>query len=92
MDGCHPPIIFHRKGNKMRFNYEAYSKVYPKEQPKPEIESAVDTFKPTEAEAKATDQPGEDVMASVPATEDVPTDEPEINSAGDQPEGGNENE
>lgn len=86
MDGCHPPIIFHRKGNKMRFNYEAYEKVFPKESPKPVIESAVDTFKPTEEE-KPTEQAGEDVMASVPVQE-----EPEINSAEEQPEGGNENE
>lgn len=86
MDGCHPPIIFHRKGNKMRFNYEAYEKVFPKEDPKPVIESAVDTFKPTETE-KPMDQAGEDVMASVPVQE-----EPEATSAEEQPEGGNENE
>ena len=71
----------------MRFNFEAYEKVYPKEEPKPVIESAVDTFKPTEAETKATeDMPGEDVMAS------VPTDEPETDSAPEVPEGGNSNE
>lgn len=52
----------------MRFDFEAYEKVYP---PKPEpqpIESAVDTFKPTEEEIKAKDnQPGED--AQQPAVE-----------------------
>ena len=69
----------------MRFNYEAYEKVFPKEDPKPVIESAVDTFRPTENE-KPTEQAGEDVMASVPA------EEPEATSAEEQPEGGNENE
>ena len=72
----------------MRFNYEAYEKVFPKEDPKPVIESAVDTFKPTENE-KPTEQAGEDVMASV----EIPTEEPEqTDSADEQPEGGNENE
>lgn len=71
----------------MRFNAEAYEKVFPKEEPKPVIESAVDTFKPTEVESQATDEkPGDDVMAS------VPSDEPETNpiesADTDQSEGG----
>lgn len=57
----------------MRFNYEAYEKVFPKEDPKPVIESAVDTFKPTEAEAKAKDnKPGTEDLKAVPD----PTPEP----------------
>ena len=71
----------------MRFNYEAYEKVFPKEDPKPVIESAVDTFKPTENE-KPMEQAGEDVMASVPTE----AEEPKNDSAVDQPEGGNDNE
>lgn len=71
----------------MRFNYEAYEKVFPKEDPKPVIESAVDTFKPTEEE-KPMEQAGDDVMASV----EMPEEEPEATSAEEQPEGGNENE
>ena len=71
----------------MRFDYEAYEKVFPKEDPKPVIESAVDTFKPTENE-KPTEQAGEDVMASVPSE----PEEPEETKAVEQPEGGNENE
>lgn len=71
----------------MRFNYEAYEKVFPKEDPKPVIESAVDTFKPTESE-KPTEQAGDDVMASV----EIPEEVPEVTSAEEQPEGGNENE
>lgn len=70
----------------MRFNYEAYSKVFPKEDPKPVIESAVDTFKPTENE-KPTEQAGDD-MASV----EIPEEPTPNDSADEQPEGGNENE
>lgn len=68
----------------MRFDFDAYDKVFPT-QPTPvaSVESAVDTFKPTEAEAKAMDEkPGDDVMASVP---EVPPND----SAEEQPEGGN---
>lgn len=32
----------------MRFNSEAYDKLFPREEPKPVVESAVDTFKPSE--------------------------------------------
>jgi len=66
----------------MRFNYEAYEKVFPKEEPKPVIESAVDTYKPTENE-KPTEQAGDD-MASVELPEE-PKD-----SAEEQPEGEND--
>lgn len=57
----------------MRFNFDAYNKVYPpvKEVPHEPIDSAVDTFKPTEDEIEAkkeqdvapggTDEPVEDV-------------------------------
>lgn len=47
----------------MRFDFEAYEKVYPPKQDIPPIESAVDTFKPTEDELKAKDnQPGDDAQ------------------------------
>jgi len=77
----------------MRFDFDAYDKVFPAQStPMASVESAVDTFKPTEAEAKAMDKkPGEDVMASVPG-EDVKTSVPEVppnDSAEGQPEGGN---
>ena len=52
-----------------------------KEEPKPVIESAVETFKPTENE-KPTEQAGDD-MASIEIPEE-PTD-----SAEEQPEGEN---
>lgn len=54
----------------MRFDFDAYERVYPEvKQPEP-IESAVDTFKPTEEEIKAMDnQPGEEVTATEPEGE-----------------------
>ena len=72
----------------MRFNAEAYEKVFPQNVEAPaSIESAVETFKPTESEAKATEEkPGEDVMAS------VPSEEPDNDSDQNDPEGGNSNE
>ena len=72
----------------MRFNAEAYEKVFPQNVEAPaSIESAVETFKPTESEAKATEEkPGEDVMSS------VPSEEPEHDSDQKDPEGGNSNE
>ena len=80
----------------MRFNAEAYEKVFPQNVETPaSIESAVDTFKPTEAETKATEEkpteaetkateekPGEDVMSS------VPSEEPDNDSDQNDPEGG----
>lgn len=47
----------------MRFDFDAYEKVYPPKQETQPIESAVDTFKPTEEEIKAMDnQPGDDAQ------------------------------
>lgn len=72
----------------MRFNFDAYAKVYPETAPAVSVESAVDTFKPTESEAKATeDKPGDDVMASVPK-QDEPETTPIESADTDQPEGG----
>ena len=72
----------------MRFNFEAYEKVYPETAPAVSVESAVDTFKPTESEAKATeDKPGDDVMASVPV-KDEPETTPVVSTDIDPSEGG----
>lgn len=72
----------------MRFNFDAYAKVYPETAPAVSVESAVDTFKPTESEAKAMeDKPGDDVMASVP-TQDEPEITPQYTAPEDVPEGG----
>ena len=50
----------------MRFNFEAYKKVFPDEAEKAvEVDSAVDTFKPTESEAK-DNKPGDDVLKADP--------------------------
>ena len=73
----------------MRFNFDAYEKVYPETAPAVSVESAVDTFKPTESEAKATeDKPGDDVLASIPMPgEGVSrTDEPETKPVETAPE------
>jgi len=59
----------------MRFNFEAYEKVFPeKVEDTSPIESAVDTFKPTEAEKATDNKPGDDVMKAV--TEDDTKDAP----------------
>ena len=48
----------------MRFNFEAYEKVYPETAPAVSVESAVDTFKPTESEAKAIEKRNNEYMNS----------------------------
>ena len=53
----------------MRFDFKAYNKVFPETEAVPQepIESAVDTFTPTESEAKAMDKkPGAEVMETIP--------------------------
>ena len=58
----------------MRFDFDAYEKVFPETPEAPAVESAVDTFKPTESE-KATDgKPGDEQMKATPAPE-VPKDD-----------------
>lgn len=72
----------------MRFNFDAYEKVYPETAPAVSVESAVDTFKPTESEAKATEEkPGDDVLASVPK-QDEPETTPVETAPEVVPEGG----
>lgn len=57
----------------MRFDFDAYKKVYPDEPaPAAPIESAVDTFKPTESEMAKDKKPGAEDLSSVPE----PTPEP----------------
>ena len=65
----------------MRFNFEAYEKVYPSNVKQPKaVESAVETFKPTEEKVK--DQaPGEKEPDPVAQAEEpetsIPAEEPE---------------
>ena len=73
----------------MRFNFDAYEKVYPETAPAVSVESAVDTFKPTESEATATeDKPGDDVLASIPIPGEgvKPSDEPKTTPQDTAPE------
>lgn len=80
----------------MRFNFDAYAKVYPETAPAVSVESAVDTFKPTESEAKATeDKPGDDVLASIPIPGEgmnpitgEPETKPQYTAPEEVPEGG----
>lgn len=76
----------------MRFDFDAYDKVFPAEEEKPEIESAVDTFKPTETEKVGGDPTGE-TMKTIPAepTPESTPAEPTPESA-EMPEGEKENE
>ena len=62
----------------MRFDFDAYEKVYPQSEVRHQpIESAVDTFKPTEAESKAMEKPGADTL-KVETPEPDPEPEKEI--------------
>lgn len=68
----------------MRFNFDAYDKVYPVQtESTAPIESAVDTFKPTENEKAMDDKPGDDVMNADPTPKDEPpTEHAEIPAEG----------
>ena len=48
----------------MRFPYEAYEKVFPKSEPAPAIDSAVEGYTPT------ADDKGKEEAASVPASDE----------------------
>lgn len=78
----------------MRFDFEAYEKVFPKEEPKIEIESAVDTFKPTESEKAGGDPAGDTTKAIPDAEPENKPKEPELkpdnSDNGEKPEGGND--
>ena len=56
----------------MRFNFDAYEKVFPEKAPEMPVESAVDTFKPTESEKATDNKPGDEVMKAVEAPEAKP--------------------
>lgn len=66
----------------MRFDAQAYEKVFPDTVQTAPIESAVDTFKPTEAEMAKDNKPGADVLnvteppaEATPNTETIPEGE-----------------
>lgn len=70
----------------MRFNFEAYEQVYPPKADIPTVESAVDTFKPTEEKAK-DQMPGDNQndpietppKADKPEPDEVPEPQNEVN-------------
>lgn len=56
----------------MRFDFDAYEKVFPETPEAPAVESAVDTFKPTESEKATDSKPGEELMKATPTKDEVP--------------------
>lgn len=76
----------------MRFDFDAYEKVFPVTPEAPVVDSAVDTFKPTESE-KATDgKPGDEQMKATPKQDEVPTNDQIVTTEevpGDIPKGVN---
>lgn len=62
--------IYHGKVEKMRFDYEAYGKVFPAQQPQTPTDSAVDGYNPTQDEAKT--KPKVESAVEVEATNNTP--------------------
>lgn len=76
----------------MRFNFDAYEKVFPEQSEAPGIESAVDTFKPTESEKATDDKPGDELMKATPKQDEVPASDQIVTTEevpGDEPKGVN---
>lgn len=73
----------------MRFNYDAYEKVFPETTQTVQVDSAIDTFKPTEESLKATDnKPGE--LSADPSPEETKAPEQIVTTEelpGETPEG-----
>ena len=64
----------------MRFNYDNYAKVFPKTEPEPEIDSAVEGYTPT-AEDKgkeAAEEPASDVAEPAQPEEAQPEPQEDI--------------
>lgn len=60
----------------MRFDFNAYEKVFPEAPEAPSaVDSAVDSFKPTESEKAKDNKPGEDVLSAEPKTAENPKPE-----------------
>lgn len=70
----------------MRFDTQAYEKVFPETPQTAPIESAVETFKPTEAEMAMDNKPGAEVQ-SVEETPSEPATNAETIPEGEQTNG-----
>lgn len=71
----------------MRFDSEIYEKVFPRTEPPKPVESAIETFKPTEEKQKAMDeQPGENPAQPEEIPEPAPVIEPEENKEKEEDE------
>lgn len=68
-----------------RFDYDAYDKVFPREEEPATVDTAVEGFTPTADIKKATDnKPGDDTMRAVDPEPDNPGGETP-NTAGEEP-------
>lgn len=55
----------------MRFDFDAYEKVFPEEHTDAQaVESAVDTFKPTESEKPTDSKAGDEMLKATPTADD----------------------
>ena len=76
----------------MRFDFDAYEKVFPEQTEAPAIDSAVDTFKPTESEKAMDSKPGDEQMKATPTADKPKADEQIVTTEevpGDIPKGEN---
>lgn len=68
-----------------RFDYDAYDKVFPREEVPATVDTAVEGFTPTADIKKATDnKPGDDILKAVDPEPDNPGGETP-NTSGDEP-------
>lgn len=76
----------------MRFDFDAYEKVFPEQPEAPVVDSAVDTFKPTESEKAKDNKPGDEQMKATPTTDEAPANDQIVTTEevpGDIPKGVN---
>lgn len=77
----------------MRFDFDAYEKVFPETPEAPAVESAVDTFKPTESEKATDNKPGDEQMKATPSKDEVPANDQIVTTEdvpGEMPKGDSE--
>ena len=69
----------------MHFDFDAYEKVFPEDAKPVQVESVVETFKPTEEEMAKDNKPGDEKAVEIPADEPAP--DPQPAPAGEPPKG-----
>lgn len=76
----------------MRFDFDAYEKVFPEQPEAPVVDSAVDTFKPTESEKAMDSKPGDEQMRATPSKDEVSANDQIVTTEevpGEMPKGEN---